>query len=110
MEIMGIMIDGDVLIFTAVPIFTPILDEYSFRFRPWGYHRGPYEFWTQELLNALRAFTFKIQRNTIIYLIWKYYGVGEELVIVYIYILCSTLSIWSILAFILSKILNLRDR
>ena len=25
-EIMGIMIDGDVLIFNAVPIFTPILD------------------------------------------------------------------------------------
>ena len=43
-EIMGIMIDGDVLIFNAVPIFTPILNEDSFRFRPWGYHRGPYEF------------------------------------------------------------------
>ena len=57
-EIMGIMIDGDVLIFNAVPIFTPILDEYSFRFRSWGYHRGPYEFWSSELLGSICAFIF----------------------------------------------------
>ena len=50
--------DGDVLIFNAVPIFTPILNEYSFRFRPWGYHRGPYEFWSSELLGSFCAFIF----------------------------------------------------
>ena len=58
MEIMGIMIDGDVFIFNAVPIFAPILDECSFRFRQWGYHRGPYEFWSSELLGSFCAFIF----------------------------------------------------
>ena len=40
MEIMDIVVDGDLFIFNAVPIFTLTLDEYSFRFRLSGYHRG----------------------------------------------------------------------
>ena len=64
MEITNVVVDGDMFIFNAVPIFTLTLDEYSFRFRPSGYHRGPYEFWSSELSGAFCAFIFVLHDTT----------------------------------------------